>query len=70
MDRGIPAIPAAGNHEWEHDNDFVWMNDYFDLSECQQYSWWGSVTMIGMIIMLLMDRSQGGGLALRRRMSQ
>jgi len=41
MDRGIPAIPAAGNHEWENDEDFTWMNNYFDLSEYQQYSWWG-----------------------------
>jgi len=41
MDRGIPAIPAAGNHEWENDHDFVWMNNYFDLSDYQQHSWWG-----------------------------
>ena len=41
MDRGIPAIPAAGNHEWEKDNDYVWMNNYFDVSEYQQHSWWG-----------------------------
>jgi len=41
MDRDIPAIPAAGNHEWEGDEDFVWMNRYFDLSEYQQHSWWG-----------------------------
>jgi hypothetical protein len=40
-DAGIPAIPAAGNHEWEDDNNFVWMNDYFDLAEYQQKSWWG-----------------------------
>jgi len=41
MDRGIPAIPAAGNHEWENDHDFVWMNNYFDISDYQQHSWWG-----------------------------
>ena len=41
MDRDIPAIPAAGNHEWEGDENFVWMNNYFDLSEYQQNSWWG-----------------------------
>jgi hypothetical protein len=41
MDRGIPAIPVAGNHEWENDEDFSWMNEYFDLAQYQQYAWWG-----------------------------
>ncbi len=37
----IPVIPCAGNHEWEGDNDFINLNDYFSLKEYQGYPWWG-----------------------------
>jgi hypothetical protein len=41
MKRGIPAIPAAGNHEWYNDPEYSWMNEYFPLSEYQDQEWWG-----------------------------
>jgi hypothetical protein len=43
MKRGIPAIPAAGNHEAQHDPDYLFLHEYFPLSEYdnEDNPWWG-----------------------------
>jgi hypothetical protein len=41
LKRGIPTIPAAGNHEAQRDPDYVFFNNYFDVSEYQLFPWWG-----------------------------
>jgi hypothetical protein len=41
LDAGIRATPLAGNHEWEGDEDYTWMNNYFPVSKFQGYPWWG-----------------------------
>jgi hypothetical protein len=41
LNNGIPIVPAAGNHEWEEDQNFAYMNQYFPLSDFQDKAWWG-----------------------------
>jgi hypothetical protein len=41
LKRGIPAIPAAGNHEAQRDPDYVFFNNYFDIVKYRLFPWWG-----------------------------
>ena len=41
LKRGIPTIPAAGNHEAQRDPDYVFFNNYFDVTEYRLFPWWG-----------------------------
>jgi len=44
MEKGIPTIPCAGNHEWKDGGgigDFAFMNKYFPVSLFEDKPWWG-----------------------------
>ena len=44
IEKGIPTIPCAGNHEWKDgggNGDFSFMNKYFPVSMFEDKPWWG-----------------------------
>ena len=46
IEKGIPTIPCAGNHEWKDgggNGDFSFMNKYFPVAMFEDRPWWGEV---------------------------